>query len=248
MSTVFDPIETQLACFSSRDSKEMLMQWNIDQTLKVQKFRFSGMFSANDPNEYDRILAEFFTRPDCMSIMSVSGSTTTPVTINKEMMHTSVMSMDFFDRLKESGIVLPSGNIRGCFEETFDGIPVGDKVREMLVNEDSENACLFGEDDRKQLIYALFKIFAVGGSMCQADTSIERYLNMTKSFYREILTIYKDSKSGDVKIAGRVYCIKEVAGLDLFTHPDNIHNALFVYVDPLKKQLVVVKKNFAPYW
>jgi hypothetical protein len=35
--------------------------------------------------------------------------------------------------------------------------------------------------------------------------------------------------------------------LDLFPHPDNRHNALYAIVDPLKKQITVVKNNFMPW-
>ena len=248
-TTVFDHLETKLACFQSRDNKEMLLQWgNLDQMLKVEKFRFSGTFDKGDPQEYDRILSEFFTRSEALSLLGIHGTTTTPVKIDMELMNTSVMSMDFFDRLKESGIVSESGTIRGCFEETFDGISVGDKLREMLVNEDSENAYLFNTEDKKQFIYALFKILTVGGAMCQPDVVIDRYLAFTKALYRDVITVYKDSKSGDVKLSGRVYNIRRVTGLNLFTYPDSSQNYLYIIVDPLRKQITVLKSDFKPYW
>lgn len=52
----------------------------------------------------------------------------------------------------------------------------GDQLREMLVNVESERSSLFSEDDKKQLIFRIFKIFAVGGAMCQPETTIERCL------------------------------------------------------------------------
>jgi hypothetical protein len=247
-ATVFDHIETKLACFQSRESKEMLLQWgNLDRNLTVEKFRFSGMFNAADPGEYDRVLHDFFTRPDAMAVLGVPGHATTPVTVDKELLHTSIMSMTFFDKLKDVGIVTESGNIRGCFDEQFDGITVGDKLREMLVNEDSENAYVFTSDEKKQFIYAVFKLFAVGGAMCQPEVTVDRYLDMTKAFYREVITVYKDSKTAEVKLAGRVYAVTRVAGLDLFPHPDNRHNTMYAIVDPLKKQITVVKNNFMPW-
>lgn len=247
-STVFDHLDTKLACFQSRDNKELLMQWNIDKSLTVEKFRFSGSFVAGDAKEYDRILSEFFTRPESMSIIGVSGTATTPLTMETDLLNTSIMTMEFFNRFKESGIVSESGSIRGCFEEIFDGISVGDKIRELLLNEDSENTYLFNTEDKKQFIYAIFKLFAVGGAMCQPDVVIDRYLEMTKSFYREAITVYKDSKTGEVKLSGRVYSIKQIAGLNLFTHPQSSHNAFYVIVDPLKKQITVIKYDYKPYW
>ena len=248
-ATVFDHIETKLACFQSRESKEMLLQWgNLDKNLTVEKFRFSGMFNAADPGEYDRLLHDFFTRPDAMAVLGVSGHATAPVAIDKDLLHTSVMSMTFFGKLKDAGVVTESGNIRGCFDEQFDGITIGDKLREMLVNEeDSDNAHVFTSDEKKQFIYAIFKIFAVGGAMCQPEVTVDRYLDMTKAFYRDVITIYKDSKTQEIKLAGRVYAIHRVAGLDLFPYPHNRHNALYAIVDPLKKLITVVKNDFMPW-
>ena len=57
--------------------------------------------------------------------------------------------MDFFDRLEETGIT-HGGTIRGCFEEIYDGISVSDQLREMLVNEDGENASAYSESEMKQ--------------------------------------------------------------------------------------------------
>lgn len=89
------------------------------------------------------------------------------------------------------GVVGPSGTIRGCMEEMFDGITVrqyfrpsyeilttciqvNDQLREMLVNPDSERSYVFGEDAQREFIFRLFKLFCIGGSMCQPDTNLSR--------------------------------------------------------------------------
>jgi hypothetical protein len=89
---------------------------------------------------------------------------------------TGVRSMDFFDRLldPEGGIVGPTGNIGGCFEETFDGVSTGDLLRDLMVNPDSANSHIFTEEDKLEFIYKLFRIFTVGGTLCQPDHNIER--------------------------------------------------------------------------
>jgi hypothetical protein len=51
---------------------------------------------------------------------------------------------------------------------------VGDLLREMFVNEDSENAYMFKENERKEFIYHLFSSFVIGGSLCQPETNIEK--------------------------------------------------------------------------
>lgn len=150
------------------------MQWNLTDSLTVEKFLFSGPFVSDLSAEYERLLKDFFNRNDCLAAMNIFGTASSPTLINFDVLDTSIMSMDFFDRIMDSDLVSSSGNIRGCFDEVFDGITVGDKLREFLLNEDSENAGLFGAADRNQFIFSIFKLFAVGGSMCQPDSTIQR--------------------------------------------------------------------------
>ena len=85
-----------------------------------------------------------------MSALGCIGTPTTPVTLTAHELSTGVQSMTFFDRLNDADITF-NGHIRGCFEETFHGMTVGDKLREMLVNEDSENAFVFTEKEKKEV-------------------------------------------------------------------------------------------------
>lgn len=57
----------------------------------------------------------------------------------------------------------------------FDGLTASDLLRELLLNENSENSSLFTETEKKELIFQLFRIFVVGGALCQPDPTIERY-------------------------------------------------------------------------
>lgn len=52
---------------------------------------------------------------------------------------------------------------------------MGDKLREMLLNEMSDNAELFTADEKSELIFQLFKILSVGGALCQPDSDVSRY-------------------------------------------------------------------------
>jgi hypothetical protein len=59
-----------------------------------------------------------------------------------------------------------------------------DLLRDLLLNEETENYELFSEEDEKQFIFRIFKWLAVGGSMNQPDEKIDNYLQMTKTLYR----------------------------------------------------------------
>ena len=116
--------------------------------------------------------------------MQISGEVKLPLDIDVVKLETGVRSMDFFDRLAhvESGIVGPTGNIGGCFEESHDGVSTGDLLRDLLVNRDSPRTHLFSEEEKNEFIFRLFRILAVGGTLCQPDHNIHRYLNFVLLF------------------------------------------------------------------
>ena len=51
---------------------------------------------------------------------------------------------------------------------------VGDKLRELLLNDCSELADLFTAEEKAEVVFHLFKTLAVGGALCQPDGNIAR--------------------------------------------------------------------------
>lgn len=82
------------------------------------------------------------------------------------------------------GIVSKTGNIRGCFPDVFDGVTVSDKLRELLVNPDSENADAFSATQQEELLFHVFRALSVGGGVCQPDDSLEPYTKAAKALYK----------------------------------------------------------------
>ncbi len=145
---------------------------------------------------------------------------------------------------------------------------MGDLLREMLLNEDSENVGVFNTAEKSELIFQLFSILAVGGTMCQPEDRVDNILESTKLFYKDIVTIYKyelfqmmgddliftvilhfrDSQNEDVKISTRAALVHSVSGSDLFVGTDNPANRMIVIVDPLKRLVFVVRTALRNYW
>lgn len=99
------------------------------------------------------------------------------------------------------------------------------------------------------MIFQLFRLFVVGGALCQPEDSITKYLSITKAVYKEIVTVFRGSESDAIQVSGRAFKIKNIAGLDLFPeNPTSPHNTLFVIIDPLKRHMVVVKNTFKSFW
>lgn len=67
----------------------------------------------------------------------------------------------------------------------FDGVTVSDKLRELLVNPESENTNLvFSPDQQRELLFHVFKALCVGGAICQPDERLEAYTQATKVLYK----------------------------------------------------------------
>jgi len=243
----FTLLPTQLECFASRDAQEQLVQWNLDKDLNVSKYRFVGGGSLKTAVEIQNLIRDFFKSPEATQILGITGTPSIPIAVKAEALSSNVLSMDFFDRLGDH--VAPNGNIRGCFEEIVEGISVGDLLRDVLLNEYSENARLFSESEKKQFIYCLFKLIAIGGSMCQPDTKIDRYLEMTKGLYKNLISVYKDPTTDSVQVASQVFSIESVEGIQLFpgssTSP---HNAFYIVIDTAKRNLTTVKLDYKSFW
>lgn len=233
-----------LPTLTGKDAATMLLQWNLDSCLTIKKFHFVGSLLSN----YDKLIHDFFK---CPSVLNIIGASSLPSSelfdFDSEELSTKVLSTDFFDRLIDENVVSPMGHIRGCLDETYDGITVGDELRELLINPESLKAHVFGEDDRKEFIFIIFKLLCIGGSMCQPDSISTRYIDVTKNAYKDMLTVYRDA-NGEVKVASKVYRVRQVRGLTLHPYPESPHNLLVLVVDPVKKHIITLKYDYKPFW
>lgn len=192
----FERLNSSMEFLNSHQMKEKLLQWNLDSTLSIHQFKFSGYFNRNNLNEFHLIIEEFLRDNEVTKVLNLPTLPETKL-INEyiicEELYTNVMNAHEFihQRLEDADVISSSGNIRGCYEEQYEGIIVGDLLREMLLNHDSQNTDIFPQKDKRELLFQLFRLFAIGGSMNQPDPTISQYLEMSKSLYKNILTIYK---------------------------------------------------------
>lgn len=145
-------------------------------------------------------------------------------------------SMDLFDRLTESGLVDSAGSIRKILPDYIDGVEISDRVREVLVVEESDNYGLFSEDDRSEFLFKIFSHLVLGGGLCQYEDEVAPYLTHTKELYKDLVAVSKDPESEEMRIISRVYelhsnAVSATQDLALFSE-DHRQNFLYVCVDP----------------
>lgn len=184
----FEHIEWQPSCFNTSEVKDALLQWNLNESLTINRFRYVGA-NLGSSSDYINVVSEFTKWVASYGIMGINGVLGEHV--NCEELKITMLSMDMFNKLQDVGAVSPTGLIRGCFEEVYDGVTVNDLLRDLLVNPDSENAATFSLAEKSELLYQLFRILVVGGTLCQTDVDMKRYLDITKKLYKDLLTVFK---------------------------------------------------------
>ncbi|KAG5189966.1 hypothetical protein JKP88DRAFT_352879 [Tribonema minus] len=151
----------------------------------------------------------------------------------------------------EAGIVSANGHIRAMMEETVSGMTVGDRLRDALVNPDSDDAHAFDKGKKAELLYHVFKALVLGGAMCQPEDRLEPYLDATKRLYKDMVCVFRAKDDPAIQVASHAFIINAVewtsAGLRLF-EVDSPHNVCLVVVTPRKGQVVMLHKTFRPYW
>jgi hypothetical protein len=108
----FTHIEAGLECLSNRERREQLLQYNLDSSLIIQKFRFSGNFFRNSASDYDKLIKDFFNRSELTSLLKIDGIANSPENYDSKQISTNVMSMEFFDKLNEFGKIKYNLNIK----------------------------------------------------------------------------------------------------------------------------------------
>ncbi len=91
----------------------------------------------------------------------------------------TILNMGFFDRLTANQIVRESGSIRKCFDEMCDDFIVSDELRKLLLMEDSDNYCLFNEEEREEFLFKILKHIALGGPVNQVHYIIYYLYTLT---------------------------------------------------------------------
>ena len=144
--------------------------------------------------------------------------------------------MDLFERLQEEGLVSEGGRMRGCMPELYDGVESGTLVREMILNEDSEQYLVYDDQEREEFLFRIFKHLVIGGGMCQPEENISPYLDCTKKLYKSLLNVKKHATTGKLQITSTVIAIKSVEGMGLFPSESD-HNLCYLIVDAARRRL-----------
>ncbi|CAG9463929.1 unnamed protein product [Pedinophyceae sp. YPF-701] len=244
--------------------KGNLSKWDLKSGLRVRRYRYERAYHKMAADEF---LTDLLNDPGFQSTFQVVDKAGKeqpfphgPVTgIRATALAATETSMSFFDRLEDCdpAIVGHSGTIARCIEDVVDGQNVHNMLQEALTREgdSEEHPDLFTPDERKQLLYRVFRLMVLGGACNQYEDTLEPYLESTKRLYKGLLAVRKaPATPGGVEVVSGAYELLSVgsAGADgsafrLFprAHPNN---AFMVVADPVRKVATVIYHAVGSAW
>ena len=212
----------------------------------ITKFRFDIAYS---PLYTSKFVLDFFNSPIVRSTLSTI-LTALPTKANKidyNTLSTKVISMDFFDCLQKNEIV-KAGYIRKDFEDVIEGISICDKLRQSFLVEESDAYLAFTTSDRCEFIFHILKRLSLGGGMCQYEDMIEPYLDATKQFYKDLISVAKDSESGQLVIQSNVLEVTNVEGVNMYKCKDHPQNFFYLIINSSERTALVFYHKWVGYW
>ncbi|KAM4047458.1 cilia- and flagella-associated protein 300 [Anomaloglossus baeobatrachus] len=235
----------------NRDTRELLTKWSMNGRITAQTFRYDQYFQAYQKEDF--VLA-FFQDPSVtlhLKLLSGSSGQWTPLgtgikKVEAKEIPCNHLSMSLFDRLQKENIVKESGYISKCLDEYVDDFVVSDELRKVLLLEDSEKYEIFSPSDRQEFLFLLFKHLCLGGSVCQFEDTVDPYLQITKSIYKELLSVQKDPETNQITIISSIFKVLAYDENGLCYPSTRPHEQTFAYliVDPLKRHVTALYHCF----
>lgn len=232
----------------AKDTQLLLEKWGLtEKDVDLAKFRFNQKFNIFNA---ERFLRDLFNSSELRLVMPnlVAKLPTKVDSVQFDKLSTDVINMGFFDILGEKDITTHTGYIKKEPDEFMEGMTMGDRLRYALAFEESEYYEYFDENMRKEFIFRVFQHLSLGGTVCQFEDEVTEYLQQTQAFYKDLVTVYKDSETNEVKVGSIVFQISKIDDVDVFGDSTHPQNWLYVIVDPIHWHVNVWYHKWVSWW
>jgi len=227
--------------------QDLIQKWGLDKDMEISKFRFNQGFNMLNA---DRYLKNLFNSHEFRAAMPnwASKFATNVESVQFDKMSIEVVNMGFFDLLPENDITTDNGYIKKEPDELLDGLQLSDRLRYALAFEESEYYEVFDDQMRKEFIFNVFKHLVLGGGVCQYEDYVNEYLTQTQLLYKDLVTVFKDSETNDIRVGSHVLKITKIDDEDLFKDPDHPQNWMYVIVDPIHWHVNIWFNQWKSWW
>ncbi len=172
----------------------------------------------------------------------------------------TVTDVTFFDPLYEARVVnQKTQTIQKCFDQyiTEDGICISDLLRQYfaytLLQQDGMDHLLSCEDrlldlfslrQQQEFLFHIMTRLCIGGPLNQFEDSFEKYLQVAKLLYKDLVRVHKNGETNELEITSKVYQVQDYTKT-LFAR-DSTFNFCYVSVDAIRRHVTVWQKAFIP--
>lgn len=240
--------EAKYNSFGNSNVQPLLDKWGFGAEAVMCTFRVE---QAVGPDGMQAMLEAFFRDREVTSVLhSITGlRVVSPdkVRVHWQQLLTTAVSMSFLNKFEECGAIGHSGHIKGRIEEDFEGVPILNLIREVILMEESEMYDAFSERDRIQFLFKIFSHLIFGGASNQYEDHVEEYFRVTKEIYKDLLTVRRND-AGDVEVLSTVASIASLGeGGQLFKKESPL-NFFYVIHDPLMRHIRCWYFGYKPVW
>ncbi|CAI2378025.1 unnamed protein product [Moneuplotes crassus] len=230
-----------------KETVKLITKWGLDKDMELVRFRFNQSFTLFNT---DKFLAALLSSPEVRaSLPGLSANIPESVeSVEFNKLSTEVVNMGFFDILDEKDITTTTGYIKKEPDEYLEGMVMGDRLRYALAFEESEFYEIFDDQTRKELIYRIMQHLVLGGSICQFEDNVKEYLDQTQNFYKDLVSVFKDSETDEIKVGSHAFEIKKINDTELFGDSDHPQNWAYVIVDPIHWHVNVWYHKWSSWW
>lgn len=240
--------DAQYQSFGNKDLQPLLDKWGFGPDMFMCTFRVEQQIQ---PDDMQPMLDAFFSDREVIAVLQRHSRLrifdTKQVRVRWEKMGTKVTSMSFLNRFEECGAIGQTGHIRGRIEEDFEGIPIVNLVREVILLEESELYDAFSAAERKEFLFRIFSHVVFGGASNQWEDHVEDYFKVTKGVYKDLLSVRR-TDTGDVEVMSTVAAITSLGPGGALFPKESPLNFCYVIYDPLMRHVRVWYFGYRPIW
>ncbi|XP_076657626.1 cilia- and flagella-associated protein 300 [Halictus rubicundus] len=239
---------------NNKTIQSLLSKWGIRGNFVVQHFSFNEPFQ-----KYQKyLLVDAFFKDNVIGkeLITMQGNHwakqgTTSSVVEIKPVPCSVLSMSFFDKLKdtENGIVYKTGTICKRYDMEIDNFLVSDNLRGMLLDEECPEHNLYTKDEREEFIFRIFQMLVLGGILCQHEDTLDPYLDATKAIYKDLIRVEKENGT-DLSVSTLVLevVVKDSKGEAYFPcKPSHIQNIGFLLVCNKTREITTFLHQYGEY-
>lgn len=226
----------------------LLDKWGFGQDMTMVTFRVEQPVG---PDSMQAMLDAFFRDRHVVGVLHALTRLRVlrpeKCTARWQKMLTDVVSMSFFNKFEECDAIGKSGHIRGRIEEDWEGVPILNIIREVLLMEDSDLYDTFSERERKQFLLKIFQHVVFGGASNQYEDHVEEYFRATKLIYKDLLSVRRNDV-GDVEVMSTVAQIHSLSDGGVLFPKESLLNFCYVIYDPLTRHVKLWYFGYRPVW